>query len=67
MNFGIIHVFIAYDLVLCVYGIRALTRSYAMKTSIMPKFKTKKRNQKIHKIFNKKFKEKEPQTFNYIN
>ena len=30
----------------------------------MPKFKTKK---KIHKIFNKKFKEKEPQTFNYIN
>ena len=33
----------------------------------MPKFKTKKRSKKIHKINNKKFKEKEPQTFNYIN
>ena len=32
----------------------------------MPKFKTKKRCQKIYKINNKNFKEKEPQTFNYI-
>ena len=28
----------------------------------MPKFKTKKRNKKIHKMFNMKFKEKKPQT-----
>ena len=33
----------------------------------MPKFKTKKRSQKIHKINNKKFNEKEPQNFNYMN